>query len=168
MKRLLAVTFAFAALSGAAVSAQTVDELIQKNIAARGGLEKLHSLHSLRMTGKLHTSGLQLPLVIQIKRPAMARGEATLQGMNFVIAYDGQTVWEINAFDGKTEPEHLPLDHDDAKEVVEMADLDGPLVDYKAKGNTVELIGKEDLEATPVYKLRLTLKNGDVKYVYLD
>ena len=168
MKRLLAVIFTFVVLSGVSASAQTADELIQKNIAVRGGLEKLRGLNSLRMTGKLHTDGRELPVVIQIKRPAMARGDVTLQGMRFVLAYDGQSVWEINAFDGKTEPERLPLDNEDAKQMIELADLDGPLADYKAKGNAVELIGKEELEATPVYKLKLTLKNGDVKYVYLD
>jgi len=168
MKRLLAVIFTFVVLSGVSASAQTADELIQKNIAARGGLEKLRGLNSLRMTGKLHSDGRELPVVIQIKRPAMGRGDVTMQGVRFVLAYDGQSVWEINAFDGKTEPERLPPDHDDAKQMIELADLDGPLADYKARGNAVELIGKEELEATPVYKLKLTLKNGDVKYVYLD
>src|SRR5436190_18157002 len=100
MKRFLAVIFAFVALSGAAASAQPVDDLIQKNIAARGGLEHLRGINSLRLTGKLHTDRLQVPLVLQIKRPAMVRGAATLQGMEFVIAYDGQTAWKINAFEG--------------------------------------------------------------------
>jgi hypothetical protein len=56
----------------------------------------------------------------------------------------------------------------DTKEMIDIGDLDGPLVDYKAKGNTVELAGKEELEATPIYKLKVTLKDGDVKYLYLD
>jgi hypothetical protein len=57
---------------------------------------------------------------------------------------------------------------DEAKEVQEMADLDGPIVDYKSKGNQVELIGKENVEGTPAYKLKVTLKNGDVQTVYID
>ena len=86
---------AFVVLVGASVpaaqtppAAPTVDELVQKNIAARGGLEKLRAIKSLRMTGKLHSDGIDIPLVIQIKRPAMARGDATLQGQRFVIAFD--------------------------------------------------------------------------------
>src|SRR5262249_33969964 len=136
--------------------APTVDELIQKNIAARGGLEKLRALKSLKMTGKLRTDGVELPLVVYIKRPGMARGEATLQGMRFVLAYDGEAVWEINAFDGKTAPERLPPDNEDARGIIETADLDGPLIDYKAKGSTVEFAGKEEVESTPVYKLKVT------------
>ena len=65
-----------------------------------------------------------------------------------------------------TEPEKMA--GDDLKDAQEQADLDGPLVDYKEKGHTVELMGKEDLEGTPAYKLKLTLKSGDTRYIYID
>ncbi len=60
------------------------------------------------------------------------------------------------------------MQFDDAKDVVEQADMDGPIVDYKSKGNSVELLGKEDIEGSPAYKLKVSLKNGDVSYVYID
>ena len=60
------------------------------------------------------------------------------------------------------------LGDDDLRDLVEDADMDGPLVDYKEKGHSVELMGKEDVEGTPAYKLKLTLKSGDVRYIYLD
>lgn len=109
---------------------------------------------------------MTIPLVIQIKRPGLVRGDATLQGAAIVKAYDGETAWQINPFEGSKEPEKM-FGYD-AKEAIEWGDIDGPLVDHKSKGNTVELVGKEELEATPVYKLKVTLKDGDVKYIYLD
>src|SRR4030095_3921390 len=64
------------------------------------------------------------------------------------------------------EPEKLA--GEDLKDLQEQSDLDGPLVDYKEKGHTVELLGKEEVEGTPAYKLKLTLKGGDVRNVYID
>jgi outer membrane lipoprotein-sorting protein len=166
MKRVVALLFTLTVLFGAGASAQSVDELIQKNIQAQGGLEKMKAIKSLRVTGKVHAEGMQIPLIIQFKRPGLVRAEATVQGLSMVKAYDGETAWQMDAFDGKPDPEKAS--EDETKSILDMGDLDGPLVDYKLKGNTVELIGKEELEATPVYKLKVTLKTGDVKFIYLD
>jgi outer membrane lipoprotein-sorting protein len=166
IRKTIALTFLACAALSIPVSAQTVDELIKKNIEARGGLEKLKAIKSMRVTAKIHSEGMNIPLVIQIKRPGLVRGDATLQGVSVVKAYDGETAWQINPFDGVKEAE--PVTGYEAKEVIDIGDIDGPLVDYKAKGNTVELVGKEELEATPAYKLKVSLKDGDVKYFYLD
>lgn len=166
MRRVVALWFSLMVGLCAAASAQTVDEVIQKNIQARGGMEKLKAITSLRVTGKVHTEGMQIPLRIQFKRPGMVRAEASVQGLSFVKAYDGETAWQIDAFEGKPDAEKAP--DDEAKSIIDMGDLDGPLVDYKLKGNTVELLGKEELEATPVYKLKVTRKNGDVIFIYID
>jgi outer membrane lipoprotein-sorting protein len=147
-------------------SAQTVDELIKKNIEARGGLEKMKAIKTMRITGKAHSEGMNIPLVIQIKRPGLLRADATVQGVSMSRLYDGESAWEISSRGGSKEPEKLS--GYDERETIEIADIDGPLVDYKAKGSKIELVGKEELEATPVYKLKVTLKNGDVKYIYLD
>lgn len=147
-------------------SAQTVDDLIKKNIDARGGLEKLKAIKTMRVTGKIHAEGMHIPLVIQIKRPGLLRADATVQGMSISRIYDGETAWETNAREGSKGPEKLS--GSDAKETISIGDIDGPLVDYKAKGHTVELVGREELETTPVYKLKVSLKDGDVKYIYLD
>lgn len=166
MRKAIALTFLACATLSITASAQTVDELIKKNIDARGGLEKLKAIKTMRITGKIQSGGMTIPVVIQIKRPGLVRGDATLQGLALVRAYDGHTAWQINPFDGAKEAE--PMTGYDAKETIDIGDLDGPLVDYKAKGAAVELAGKEDLEATPVYKLKVTMKDGDVKYLYLD
>jgi outer membrane lipoprotein-sorting protein len=146
--------------------AQTVDEIIQKNIAARGGAEKIKSVKSLRMTCKIHVENMEIPGEVVIKRPGMARGEANLQGMKLIKSYDGQTGWEIDMFEGKPDPEKMT--DDDEKDMKHLADIDGPLLDYKAKGNAVELVGKEELESTPVYRLKVTDKTGDVQELYID
>jgi outer membrane lipoprotein-sorting protein len=159
---ILSLTFLFAVQA----SAQTVDELVKKNIDARGGIQKLKAIKSIKATGKMTQQGLEIPLTLQQKRPAMVRMEITFQGKSFVQAYNGEIGWKIDPFQGSSEPEKVA--DDDLKDLEEQADLDGALVDYKEKGNTVELIGKEDMEGTPVYKLKLTLKKGDVRNIYLD
>ena len=165
-RKAIALTFLACAALSIPASAQNVDELINKNIEARGGLEKLKAIKTMRVTATIHAEGMTLPLVLQIKRPGMVRGDALFQGRALVKAYDGETAWQINPLDGAKDAE--PMTGYDTKEMIDIGDLDGPLVDYKAKGNTVELAGKEELEATPVYKLKVTLKDGDVKYIYLD
>jgi hypothetical protein len=82
------------------------------------------------------------------------------------MAYNGESGWKTDPFQGSPDPEKIA--GDDLKQAEEQSDLDGPLVDYKEKGHMVELIGKEDVEGTPAYKLKLTLKSGDVRNIYLD
>jgi hypothetical protein len=69
-------------------------------------------------------------------------------------------------FQGKKDPEALPAEQ--AKIMDEQADFDGQLVDYKEKGSTIELVGKEPVEGTDAYKLKLTTKGGEVRYYFLD
>ena len=148
-------------------TAQTVDELIAKNVEARGGLDKLKSVQTMRITGKMTMGpGMEAPVTLELKRPNSVRMEFTFQGMTGVQAWDGKSGWAISPFGGKTDPE--PLSPEDAKEAEEQADMDGPLVDYKSKGHAVELVGKEKLEGSDAYKLKVTLKNGTVNYSYLD
>ncbi|MFL6213403.1 MAG: LolA family protein [Blastocatellia bacterium] len=167
-RRHLILLFAFTLLMSALASAQTADEIIKKNIEARGGLQKIKAIKSVKATGKLAVAGpgLELPITIQQKRPNTFRLDATFQGQSLIQVYDGDTGWQINPFENINQPEKMA--GDDLKDAQEQADLDGPLVDYKEKGHTVELMGKEDLEGTPAYKLKLTLKSGDTRYVYID
>jgi outer membrane lipoprotein-sorting protein len=147
-------------------SALTVDELIAKNIEARGGLDKIHALQSVRFTGKLRFGSTDLPYVMMMKRPEMLRTEFTLQGMTAIRAYDGKDAWRISPFRGRVDPEKLSAD--EAKVLKINADLEGPLVDYKSKGNTVEYLGTEDVDGTEAHKLKVTFKSGDIRYIYLD
>jgi outer membrane lipoprotein-sorting protein len=168
IRRNLILLFAFTLLLAAAASAQTVDDIIKKSTDARGGVQKVKAIKSLKMTGKLTVAGpgIELPITIQQKRPNAFRMDATFQGQSVTQAYDGEIGWQVNPFQGVSEPDKMA--GDDLKEAQEQADIDGALVDYKEKGHTVELVGKEDLEGTPAYKLKLTLKTGDVRYIYID
>lgn len=150
-----------------ALLGQTVDEIIAKSVEARGGMDKLKAVKSIRSSGKMEVGpGIEAPGTMWQKRPNMARLEFTVQGLTAVQAYDGKSGWMVMPFTGKKDPEAMTAD--DTKEMEEEADIDGPLVDYKSKGHTVELLGKEKLEGTDAYKLKVTLKNGDVKTIYLD
>lgn len=146
----------------------TVDSLVAKNIEAKGGLEAMRAVKSLRLTGKMLVNQGQIEFgYIQIRnRPGQIRTELTLQGMTQVRAYDGNEGWKISPFGGRKDPERMSAD--DAKSLVEDADIDGPLVDWEAKGSTVEYLGPEDVDGTLAHKLKVVKKNGDVSYVYLD
>ena len=146
----------------------TVDQLVAKNIEAKGGAAAINAVKSLRLTGKLlvNNGQMQLAYAQTKKRPGEVRTEATLQGMTLVQAYDGKDGWKISPFQGRKDPEKLSAD--DCKSLVEDAEIGGPLVDWKEKGSTVSYAGTEDVEGTEAYKLKVVRKNGDVSYVYLD
>jgi outer membrane lipoprotein-sorting protein len=154
------------ALSLVVAHAQTVDEIIGKNIQAHGGLKKLESVETIRQTGTLTTGGFRATFVQENKRPNRVRQETTIQGMSEVTAYDGKTGWHVSPFSGRKDPELLS--EDDLKPLVENADIDGQLTDYKRKGYEAELVGHDSVEGTDCYKVKLTMKNGDIRYYYLD
>jgi outer membrane lipoprotein-sorting protein len=158
---------ALAALLASPVAAQTVDELIAKHVQALGGMEKIKSLTSMRTSGKMIMGqGMEAPFVMMQKRPKLSRMEFTFQGMTGVQAYDGKNGWQVMPFMGKKEPEAMPAEQN--KLLDEQADMDGPLIDYKAKGNKIELTGKEQVEGADAYKLKVTLKDGQERVIYLD
>lgn len=152
-----------------AALATTVDELVAKNVAARGGSERMKAIRSVEFTGKLEISGdfvAEFALLRRIERPDRARTDATLQGMTMVRAWDGREGWVISPLFGRKDPERVS--RDESKDLIDLADLDGPLVDAGAKGSRVDYLGTEDIDGTDAHKLRVTLKDGDVQYVYLD
>lgn len=146
----------------------TVDELVTRNIEAKGGAAALQSLQSVRFTGKLlvNEGQIELGYLQTKKRPGAVRTDATLQGMTAVQAYDGKEGWKISPFQGRKDPEKLSAD--DVKSLIEDAEIDGPLVDWKTKGSTVDYLGREDVDGTLAYKLKVVRKDGDVSFVYLD
>jgi len=152
---------------GAASHSQTADELIEKNIQARGGTEKMKAVKTLRMTGRFEGGGGFTASVGQEnQRPDLIRETFTLQGMTQVQAYDGSTGWQIQPFGGKKDPELMG--EDDLRDLLLDADFDGPLVDYKEKGSTVEYLGHDEVDGDDALRLKITLKNGDIIYDYLD
>lgn len=146
---------------------QTADELIAKNIQARGGIEKMKAIKTIRMTGRFDGGGGFTASVTQEnQRPDLIRETFTLQGMTQVQAYDGTTGWQIQPFGGKKDPELMG--EDDLRDLLLDADFDGPLVDYKEKGSTAEYLGHDVVDGDDALRLKITLKNGDIIYDYLD
>ena len=167
MLKKVAGLIAVAACLALPVSAQTVDEIIAKNIQAHGGEAKLRAVKTMRIMGKMEVGpGMEAPVTVSFERPEMVRMEFTLQGMTGIQAYDGKMGWMVMPFQGKKDPE--PMAADDLKDLQNQADMDGPLMDYKAKGNTVEYLGKEKIEGSDAYKLKVTRKNGTVETTYID
>ena len=150
----------------AVANAQTVDEIIAKNIQARGGLEKLKAVKSLRTTVKFSDGSFRAEFRQENKRPGKVREEFIVQGMAQIQAYDGKTGWQISPFSGRRDPDLMS--QDDMKSLIVDGDIDGPLVDYKEKGHKAELVGHDSMEGTDCFKIKLSMKNGDVRYYYLD
>ena len=163
----LAVAAALPAMA-APPTAGSVDDLIARHIAARGGLAAIRAIKTLDMTGTLRPGGFDVQLAYRetIARPGLVRIDATLQGLTVVQSYDGTSGWQIQPFQGRKDPESVSSD--DAKSLQEEADFETALIDAKAKGAKVDSLGDVEVDGAPTHALRVTLKNGDEQTFYLD
>jgi outer membrane lipoprotein-sorting protein len=146
--------------------AQTAEELVAKNLQAKGGIEKIKAIKAVRMTGNFDASGFKATVGTLSKRPDLVKESFSVQGMTQVQAYDGSSGWQISPFGGRKDPELLG--EDDVRGLSEDADFDGPLVDAQTKGNKIEYLGHDQVDGDDAFKLKVTLKNGDIFYYYLD
>jgi outer membrane lipoprotein-sorting protein len=151
-----------------AAPAQTADEIVRKVLDARGGLEKIKAVQSERISGRVSfTQGMEGTFVVELKRPLKMHIEISVDGQKIIRVYDGKSSgWMINPFIETKDVQPLPPE--ELRTITDESDFDGPLVDYKAKGNQIELVGKEKLDDKPVYRLKLTNKNGDVRFYFFD
>ena len=150
-----------------AAAPMSVDDILAKHYEACGGLAKMKAVNTMRVTGTITLGpGMEAPFTMERKRPGMRRMEFSLQGMTGIQAFDGSKTWSVMPFMGKKDPE-VGTDEDN-KNAQDDADFDGALVDYKTKGHTIELMGKEPVEGADAYKLKVTKKNGNIEYDYLD
>jgi hypothetical protein len=154
------------AWGAAPVAAQTADELVARNLEAKGGIAKIKAIKSLRMTGRLQQGDFSATVGKEARPPDLLRVTVTIQNMTQIQAYDGSVAWQISPFAGRKDPELLG--EDDARDVVEEADFYGPLVDYRDKGHTIEYVGRTIVDGDDVLRLKVTLKNGDIIYYDLD
>jgi hypothetical protein len=165
--RIVASTLAALALVAARLPAQTADSIVARYIRGVGGMERIQAVTTLRTSGRMTAGGgVELIISQESKRPNRVRSEFTIQGMTGITAYDGQAGWKVMPFQGRKDPE--PLGEDELRVMVEEADFDGPLVNYQQKGNHLELLGTDQVEGTDVYKLKVTLPNGDSQTYFLD
>jgi outer membrane lipoprotein-sorting protein len=151
-----------------ATAAQTADEIVKKVLDARGGVEKLKAVRSERISGHVSFApGMEGTFVVELKRPLKMRAEISIEGQKIIRVYDGKSSgWMLNPF---VENKGVQLlSSEELKNISDESDFDGPLVDYKTKGNQIELAGKENLDDKPVYRLKLTNRNGEVRFYFFD
>lgn len=160
-------------VGAAAQAAPSVDDIIAKNLKARGGEAKLRSLNTMRINGKVAVQGMELPMIVTAKRPNLMRQEMQIQDKKVVTTFDGETAWMINPMMGADAPQEVPGPQGQIAR--DQADFDGPFMDYKTKGHTIELVkgeapdGTDKLaDGTKVYKLKVTRKSGRSQTYYLD
>lgn len=153
--------------SGDPVQNLTIAQVLARAYTARGGLVKLRTLQGQRITGTISfgndASG---PFFVEFRRPLKMHMELTVQNQTMVRIFDGKEGWANNPFMGKASLE--AMSEEDLKNINEEADFEGPLVDYRKKGNKVELVGKDKVEDKDVWRVKLTTKNGDVRYYLFD
>lgn len=164
MKRLL---FSLLVLASAfTVKAQTADEVIAKHIAAIGGVENWKKVNSMKMEGVLQVQGAEVNVTVTILHGKGLRQDISVMGMTGYEIVTPTEGWDFMPFQGQTEPEAKTPE--ELKEAQDQLDAQGELIDYAAKGHTVELIGKEDVEGTECFKLKVTKKGGSVSTLYID
>ena len=149
------------------VNAQTVDEIIAKNLKARGGIEKIKAIKTQRIVGDISFgSGKANPFMVEMKRPGKMKDEIIINGKRIIRTTNGKTGWVLNPFSGSDTAR--PMTADELKNTAGSADIDGPLLDYKAKGNKIEFAGKDKINGKDAFKLIVTMKDGDVRDDYID
>lgn len=166
MKNLRIALFALASLISFTVSAQTADEVVAKHIEALGGKEKLATLKSLRMETNLSVQGMEIPVIVTRVHNVGQRVDISAMGMDGYIINTPTAGWSYMPFMGQSAAEAMP--EDQVKEAADELDLQGVLFNYQEKGNKVELLGKEDVDGTECFKLKLTTKSGKERTFFLD
>jgi hypothetical protein len=178
-------------------------QIVEKHVAARGGLDAWRGLRTLSLRGKMEVGSgesvarsrnfvrsemptahkkplpaapistppiaaaqVQLPFTLEVKRPRMSRLEIIFAGKTAVQVYDGTNGWKVRPYLNRNDVE--PFTADETKSESKWPGIDGPLVDYAAKGTKVELAGMEPVEGHDAYKLKLTLKDGTTQHIWID
>jgi hypothetical protein len=145
---------------------QTVDEVLEKNIAAMGGKEKLATLNSVRMEGTLIVQGTDVSIISTRVHTVGSRTDISVMGTeNYQIVTPAGGLVFMPVM-GQANPENMPDDQFKASQT--LYDLHGVFVNYKEKGTKLELMGKETIDGTECYKLKATFKNSNVTDYYVD
>jgi outer membrane lipoprotein-sorting protein len=147
----------------------TAEQIVEKHVSAKGGLQAWRAVQTMSFSGKMDAGGrarVQLPFVLEKKRPLKMRIELVFANDTAVQVYDGTKGWKLRPYLGRRDVE--PYSLEELKSASFESDLDGPLVDYATKGNQVELEGVEKVENHDAYKLKLTLKGGHVQHIWID
>jgi hypothetical protein len=165
MKKISLLLFASLLFTLNQVKSQSVDEILKEHFSATGQ-DNLLKVNSLKLTGKMIQGGIEIPIIQMGKRPDKVRVEGTFQALTFVQTYNGKEGWSLNPFAGSTDPQ--PMSEDELKSTKYQADFDGMLWNWKDKGYTVSYEGKEDMEGTSCFLIKILTKEGDSFTDYID
>lgn len=151
----------------AGAAGQSVDEVVAKNLAAKGGVTALKAVRAMRISATVKPNPeMEIPVTITTARPNKLKQESSVQGQKIIMAFDGTTAWSVNPLMGADTPR--PIEGPELDNLRSQADMDGPLVDYKTKGTTVELAGTETVGDKKTNKLKITRKDGQSQELFLD
>jgi len=171
---LASVPVAYAASAAGNAQAATASNLsaaqiVDRNVAARGGLQAWHAVNTITMKGQIEAGGTKntkLPFTMTMKRPNKSRFEIRFNEQTAFQVYDGTQGWKVRPFLGRDEVE--PYSPAEAKSAAASAELDGPLIDYASKGSRVEAVGMESVEGHRAYVLKLTTKDNTSRRIWID
>ncbi|MEZ0485306.1 outer membrane lipoprotein-sorting protein [Fibrella aquatica] len=164
--KFLAATLAVFVTFGA--YAQTVDEIVDKHVTALGGAEKLSGVKTVVTERALSVNNMEIPSVTTIMVGKAMRSEMTIMGNSMIQAVNGNSGWMIRPamMGGTGDPEDMPAEM--LQQSMSQLQPFGSLVDYKANGTKVELVGKEQVDKKDVYHLKVTTKDGQSIDEYID
>ncbi len=165
MRQLILAVLAIFVFSGNLFS-MNLEEVLDKYEEARGGVDRIKGVESMVAVGKFMMQGMEYPFTVKQKRPDKMRIDAEIQGMSMTQAFNGEIGWFVMPFMGATEPEKMP--ETQALQFKFQSDMDGYLIDYDKKGYQLELVGKEKMEGTEVYNIKVITPEGFIINVYLD
>ncbi len=168
----LALCFSTLALNSEAVDEQelTASQIVEKNVAARGGLDAWRKIQSMVWVGHIEGANAlerRLPFALEMKRPNKTRFEVKAQGQTSVRMYDGTHGWNVHPA-GHGKPVVQPYTPDELRFAREGQGIDGPLMDYQAKGIAVVLEGVDEIEGHKAYRLSVKLPSGNSHHVWID
>ena len=149
----------------AAGGQQTADDLVAKNLMAKGG-QRWRDLQSVKQVSSMTMQGTEATTTVYLKRPNRLRQEMTIAGQQVTSGFDGVTPWMVNPLAGISRP--IAVTGPQADMIREQGDFDGPFVDYKAKGYMLEFIGLETAGDRKFNHLRLVSQTRQVVHLYLD
>lgn len=166
MKKLKVAVLIVASLVFGSAQAQTADEIVNKHLDAIGGKDAWRKVTSMKSEASLNVQGMDIPLTMyQVNNKAMKQ-EIVAMGMTGFIIMRADSGWNYMPFQGQTTPE--PMTAEQVKTGADQLDIQGDLLDYATKGHKVELQGKEDIDGTEAFKLKVTHKNGNENVHYID
>jgi hypothetical protein len=144
-------------------------QIVDKNVAARGGLTAWRAIQSMTITGKLDAGGKKdtlLAYTLQVKRPNKQRLAIDFAGHTALQVFDGEHGWKLRPYLNRPDPE--PFSSEELRKAAAAPELDGALIDYAAKGSKVELEGTEMVDGQGTYRLKVTTKQGHEQHVWID